>query len=412
MAVTLGGRAPINVWNEYAQLNRVIAAGLIIVAISLILASWLVMEWPFAAIPFAVSPLAFVGALLIYRLPRNVVGWLLGLSGILFMSSFVLNGYAWAALIREHGSWPGGEITAAIAGGLFAPALGSAVLILLFFPTGRGLGGWWTWVERTFIAVLAVIAVTTFLRDAPVEVSGGTDTSVSFPNPLALHGTAGAIVTFLGHLNDSWSVPAVLVGPLSLYLRYRRSTAIEREQIKWLVYAGGVSFALIVVSNFTSGDLSNWLWAFGVVALGLLLPIAIAIAIFKYRLYDIDVLIRRTLIYASVSAILLATYVGAVAILELLLSPITGGSGVAVAVSTLAVVALFQPLRRRVQGAVDRRFYRAKYDADHTLDAFASRLRDQVDLAALEREILAVVGETVQPERASVWLREGSAAAD
>lgn len=397
--------------SEYAQVNRVIAVALVVATIALAAGCLIVMEWPFVGIALAVSPLALVGALLIYRVPRNVVGWLLAGSGMLFMVSFLLNGYAWAALVREHGRWPGGEATAAIASALFAPAVVSTVLILMFFPTGRGLGGWWTWVERAFLFILVSFTVTGLLKETPIEVSGGTDTAVTFPNPFALPGTAGAIVTFLGHLNDSWSAPLVLLGPISIYVRYRRSSTVEREQIKWLVYVGSLSFALLVVSNFTSGDVSNWLWALSIVTLGLL-PIAIGVAIFRYRLYDIDVLIRRTLVYASVSAVLLAVYVAAVAILELFLAPVTGGNGVAVAISTLAVLALFQPLRRRVQGAVDRRFYRAKYDADHTLDVFASRLRDQVDLAALELELLAVVDETLQPDGASVWLREGSAAAD
>ncbi|HLZ49097.1 MAG TPA: hypothetical protein VKR80_10670 [Candidatus Limnocylindria bacterium] len=392
-------------------MSHFIAAALLLITIVLLGASWSVMEWPFAAIPVAVSPLAFVGALLVYRIPRNLVGWLLGFAGMLLMSSFILNGYAWAALVREHGRWPGGESAAAVASAFFAPALGAAVVILLFFPTGRGLGGRWTWVERAFIAVLCTIAVTSLLRDVPIEVSGGTPDAITFPNPFALHGPAGDLVTLLGHLGDSWTAPLLLVGPLSLFIRYRRSGVTEREQIKWLVYAGSLAFALIVASNFMTGDLSNWVWALGTVALGLL-PIAIAVAIFRYRLYDIDVLIRRTLIYASVSAVLLGTYLAAVALLELVLAPVTAGSSVAVAISTLAVVALFQPLRRRVQAAVDRRFYRAKYDADVTLDAFASRLRDEVDLTALQEELLAVVGDTMRPERASVWLREGSAAAD
>ena len=136
------------------------------------------------------------------------------------------------------------------------------------------------------------------------------------------------------------------------------------------------------------------------------MPIAIALAIFRYRLYEIDVLIRRTLIYAALSAILVAAYVGGVALFETVLAPFTGGSGVAVAISTLGVVALFQPLRRRIQNAVDRRFYRATYDAERTLDSFAGRLRDEVDLESVRADLLHAVRETVQPDHASVWLRE------
>jgi len=277
------------------------------------------------------------------------------------------------------------------------------VLMLPFFPSGRGLGGRWTWVERFLVLFVTVLIATTFLKDAPVVMPIDDGRSLVFPNPFAAHGVFGQVMTTLGYLND-WSLPSVLVGPLSLFVRYRRSSPIERQQIKWLAYSGTVSLTLIVASNFATGDLSNWLWIGGACALGLL-PIAIAVAIFRYRLYDIDVLIRRTLIYASVSLVLLVTYVAAVAFLELILAPITGGSGVAVAVSTLAVVALFQPLRARVQRTVDRRFYRAKYDAEHTVDAFAARLRDDVDLDSLRIELLDAVGETLQPAHASVWIR-------
>jgi hypothetical protein len=387
-------------------LNRAIAAVVVISIVGLLVLNALWSEWPFLLIPIAVSPLAFVGALLIARVPRNVVGWLLATSGLFFAASFVGNSYAWLALVREGGRWPGGDLAAAVAAGLFTPALALAVLMLLFFPSGRGLGGRWTWVERFLVLYVAVLVVANFLKDAPIVVPIDNGQSLIFPNPFAAPGVLGQVMTALGHLGDSWSILIVLTGPLSLFVRYRRSSAIERQQIKWLAYTGTVSLALIVVSNLTSGDLSNWLWAIGACTLGLL-PIAIAVAIFRYRLYDIDVLIRRTLIYATVSAVLLVTYLAAVALLEFILAPVTGGSGVAVAVSTLAVVALFQPLRRRIQGAVDRRFYRAKYDADHTLDAFAARLRDQVDLGELRADLLAVVGETVRPASASVWLRGG-----
>jgi hypothetical protein len=384
-------------------LNRAIAALVVVTIVGLLVLNALWSEWPFVLIAVAVSPLAFVGALLIARVPRNVVGWLLAASGLLFAGSIVGNSYAWLALVREGGRWPGGELAAAVAAALFTPALAFAVLMLLFFPSGRGLGGRWTWVERFLVLFVTVLIATSFLKDAPVEVPIENGRSLVFPNPFAAHGVFGQVMTTLGHLND-WSLPTVLVGPLSLFVRYRRSSAIERQQIKWLAYTGTLSLTLIVASNLASGDLSNWLWISGACTLGLL-PIAIAVAIFRYRLYDIDVLIRRTLIYASMSVVLLATYVAAVAFLELILAPVTGGSGVAVAVSTLAVVALFQPLRRRIQRSVDRRFYRAKYDAEHTVDLFAARLRDDVDLDSLRIELLDAVGETLQPAHASVWIR-------
>ena len=391
-------------------MNRVVAAVIVLATTAALVADVLWSQWPFVVIPFAVSPLAFVGALLVFRVPRNAVSWLLSASGLLFEATFFANTYAWLALAREPGRWPAGELVAAIGSALFAPAVSFAVLMLLFFPSGRGLGGRWTWVERALMALVVTIVATRLFKEVPIEVTRPDGPPVTFPNPFALSGLPGRIMTVVGHVGDSWTFPIVLAGPLSLFVRYRRSSPTERAQIKWLAYAGAVSLTLLVGSNLASGEISDWLWASGTCTLGLL-PIAIAVAIFRYRLYDIDILIRRTLIYASLSAVLLATYVAAVALLELVLAPHTGGNGIAVAVSTLAVLALFQPVRRRIQGAVDRRFYRAKYDAERTLEVFASRLRDQVDLAALEAELLSVVGETLQPVQASVWLR-GSAAAD
>lgn len=363
---------------------------------------------PLIVVPIAVLPLALVGALLIARIPRNPVGWLLGLSGVLFALTFASGAYSWSALVGHPGTLPAGEFVAAISNGLFPPALGSAVLLLLYFPSGHGLGGRWTWLERGLLTLLFLITVTGTFKDAPIEIAAplplGLPSGHHIQNPLAPHGLVGAVIDALAPVGDSAGVPVVLLGPLSLFVRYRRSPATEREQIKWLAYSGSIALGLFVAANFVPADSGNWLWGGGVVALGLF-PIAIAVAILRYRLYDIDVLIRRTLIYAGVSGVLAAIYLGAVAVSQAVLASFTGGSSVAVAVSTLAVVALFQPVRTRIRSAIDRRFYRATYDAERTLDTFAARLRDEVDLAALERELLAVVDATVQPARAGVWLR-------
>jgi hypothetical protein len=188
----------------------------------------------------------------------------------------------------------------------------------------------------------------------------------------------------------------------SLVVRFRRSIGIEREQIKWLAF----SAVPLAVAGLASAVLPDKLGQVLFVFLLLSVPLAIGIAVTRYRLYDIDVLIRRTLIYAALSAALLATYVGGVALLQSILSPLISGSGVAVAISTLAVVALFQPLRTRIRSAVDRRFYRAKYDAEQTLDTFAGRLRDEVELDSVRAELLAAVREALQPSHASLWLRK------
>jgi hypothetical protein len=364
---------------------------------------------PFLAIPIALAAFSVVGALIAVRLPRNPVGWLLSVAGLLFQLTLAADGYAWLAIGAGRG-WPGGGIAAVLATTTFQPALGAVVLMLLYFPDGRGLGGRWRWVERLFIAIVVVGGVTLLFADQPIVVHGpisepGSERTLS--NPLAPAGVVGELVTGLSQLLGPGGAPLILFGPLSLFLRYRRAPVAVREQFKWLISAGALSLGMVVASNLVTGDLGNVFWVGSVMSLGLV-PVAIAVAIFRYRLYDIDVIIRRTLIYAGVSAVLVAAYVAAVAVLESLLAPFTGGSGIAVAASTLAVVALFQPVRGRIGRAVDRRFYRARYDADRTLDAFGARLRDDVDLAALERDLMALVDETLRPAHASLWLRSGT----
>jgi hypothetical protein len=197
-----------------------------------------------------------------------------------------------------------------------------------------------------------------------------------------------------------------LVAPIALVVRFRRSRGVEREQLKWLMYTAAMTFGLLVILVLTPrGAIADLAVSATLVGIGLI-PVAIGIAIFRYRLYDIDVLIRRTIIYAALSAVLVAAYLVGLALFQAILAPITSGSAVAVAVSTLAVVALFQPVRTRIQRVVDRRFYRSRYDAARTLDAFSLRLRSEVDLDSVRAELLEAVGSTLSPIHASVWLRE------
>ena len=391
-------------------MSRVAAALVAFAAVALLIVDVVLVDYfgPLIVLPTAVLPLALGGALLIARIPRNPVGWLLGLSGLLFALTFTLGAYGWAALIRESGRLPGGELASAIASASFPPALGCAVLLLLFFPSGRGLGGRWTWLERALILIVVTITATGLFNDAPIELSAPLVTGASsgrfIPNPLALHGPLGALVAALAPLGGSASIPVVLIGPLSLLVRYRRSAAIEREQIKWLAYSGAISLGLLVASSLAPAELSNWLWGAGAVALGLF-PIAIAVAIFRYRVYDIDVLINRTLVYGATTGAIAIAFFAGIVVLQAVLRPFTSGSELAVAASTLVSFALFQPLRRRIQAGVDRRFYRSRYDAARTLDAFSVRLRDEIDLDALQAELIRAVGDTLQPTHASLWLR-------
>jgi len=216
-------------------------------------------------------------------------------------------------------------------------------------------------------------------------------------NPLGLGdplGTAAEVANGLGFL---LLVIGTLTAIASIVVRFRRSRGIERQQLKWVTAAA----ALLPLSQAPSGDIG-----FAALLLGaLVLAGAVAIAMLRYRLYDIDVVINRTLVYGALTATLAACYLGSVLLLQVVLRPITEESSLAIAVSTLAVAALFRPVRARIQAAVDRRFYRSKYDAGRTLERFGVRLRDQVALDSLSAELRTVVAETMQPAHVSLWLR-------
>ena len=212
---------------------------------------------------------------------------------------------------------------------------------------------------------------------------------------------AGAAEGFL-------ATAVLLLAAVSTFLRFRRSRGEERQQLKWISLAGGVMAALFLAGETVPGPtlLGDLLWAAGFVAL-VCIPVAAGIAVLKYRLYDIDVVINQTLVYGTLTISLATVYAASVVLLQGLLRVIAGGeSQLAVVASTLAAAALFGPLRRRVQSFVDRRFYRQKYDAARTLEAFAARLRDETDLDDLTGELVDVVGRTVQPAHATLWLRE------
>jgi hypothetical protein len=189
-------------------------------------------------------------------------------------------------------------------------------------------------------------------------------------------------------------------------VRFRRARGERRQQIKWLALAGAVAVVTVIVATIGSDELWNTAVTNVACMLGVLcVPVAAGIAILRHRLYDIDVVVNRAIVYGALTATLAGMYLGSVLLLQLLLGGITGDSGLAVAGSTLAVAALFRPARARIQAAVDRRFFRRKYDAQRTLEAFSSRLRDEVDLRALSSELGAVVRETLQPAHLSLWLR-------
>jgi len=351
---------------------------------------------------------AGLGFVLALRLPRHPVGWLLLLAGALFQLSFAAAGYAWAAFIRVPGTLPLGEV-ALLIGGAWIPAFGCQLLAIMLFPTGRLPSRRWRLPVALVVVVTALSLVAGLFgpQEFPVSTqlvpTQGAPT-VTVANPLAIGGQLGTVLAAL--FGSPPLVEGFVIAAAAVLARFRAATGNERQQLKWFAYATSIVMLFFVATAVFS--LFSYLAGLGPLVAVLvldLIPISVAIAILRYRLYDIDVLIRRTLTYAALSALLFVAYVTGVALIQFVFSPVTSGNGLAVAISTLAVVALFQPLRHRIQSSVDRRFYRRRYDAVRTLDSFAVRLRDEIDLDALRAELITAVGDTVQPTHASLWLR-------
>jgi len=279
------------------------------------------------------------------------------------------------------------------------------LLIILLFPSGRPPSPGWRWVMgyvlAMFIFFLLLSSFVQRLNAAP---------GWSLVNPIGFIGDGA----FLQNFGTVWGLGVLVLTVLcvaSLFLRYRRAAPAEREQIRWLLFAGGL-FVAVYVPLFWISDSTTILQDIGTVALAvgvLAIPVAIAIAVLRYRLFDIDVIIRKTLIYTVLTVLLGALYFASVVLLQTLLRGLTGqASPVAVVGSTLVIAALFTPLRGRVQVSIDRRFYRHKYDAARTLETFATALRDETDLDQVQARLALAVTSTLQPSYVSVWLRNSS----
>jgi hypothetical protein len=344
-----------------------------------------------------------VGALIASRRPDNPIGWLFCALGLLGLLVGLSEGYALYSLRTRPDSLPGGELMAWLAGLLQgAPPIAIVAFALLLFPNGRLLSFRW----RPVVGINLLALVLVFLWSLePGPIAGFELLTVT--NPLGVEG-AGPLLQLLGVIGFCLMLVATAAGVISLVLRFRRSRGEERQQLKWFAWAGGLFCSLFLVAPVLWATAPETVWMMLFLLAVSTLPIATGIGILKHRLYDIDVVINRTLVYGSLTAILAGTYFGFVLLFQLALNPITEGSELAVAASTLAVAALFRPARRRIQAAVDRRFYRRKYDAARTLEAFSSRLREEIDLEALRAELTGVVRETMQPDHVSLWMREGA----
>jgi len=332
-----------------------------------------------------------VGALIAARHRDNSIGWLLCTIGLL--AGIGVLSMAWARVALENGRDVFGGIAAAWISAWFWYPLITIIptFLLLLFPTGHLPSRRWRPLAWMTGALLSVITGAAMVQEWLV---GDT---YRVRNPLGL--IPGDVEERLAPLFLAF-IPIILLCAVSLVLRFVKGRGQERQQLKWAALAAAVFPAVMFLGDAV--ELPELLFP---VAL-LMLPAAIGISILKYRLYDIDVIINRALVYASLTGVLVSIYAGGVLVFRTVLDPVTGDNDVAIAASTLAVAALFGPARRRIQAFIDRRFYRSRYDAQQTLERFAARLRDEVDLDALATEVLEVVSDTVKPRHASVWLAQ------
>lgn len=334
---------------------------------------------------------AFVGGLLALKRPENRVSWLILASAAAGVLQFAGGEYAIAALAVPV---PGAAVAAWFGGTMWIPTTALLFETGLLFPNGILLSPRW----RYAVLAVALGTLATFFFYA---LYPGRLQQFPYDNPFGLSAPRDAFAAALTLVRMLFALGAILV-VMSLVLRYRASRGEVRQQLKWLLVAG--SFAAITQFLAIVFDVRPLELLAMVGIVGFLM--SMAVAILKYGLYEIDIIIRRTLVYGATTAGIAGAFFGGTLVLQTLLRPFTSGSEIAVAGSTLLTVALFQPLRTRVQEAVDRRFYRAKYDATQTLDAFAEELRNEVDLAAVRAHLLGAVGQTMSPAKASLWLRD------
>ena len=349
---------------------------------------------------------AVAGTILASRRPANPVGWFLLTIGLATGLRGLAGEYARYALAGpHHPGHPGGVWAAWYVGWsliLLFPA-GQLTFLLLLFPDGRPLTRrWWAvfWGAAGLSGAFLVIA---WLTPVPVTLGDGLP---NVPNPTAIRGLSHLLYGVLGGGIWIFSFVFLLLAVVSVVLRYRRSAGEERLQLKWFAYATAVSlgliFALLPVAPM--GTAGQAIYDLAIVAgIGLALPVAIGIAVLKYRLYAIDKIISRTVSYTLVTGLVVGVYLGCIALLTRVL-PVRGSVGVAV--SVLAAAALFSPLRRRVQSLVDQRFDRARYNAERVVTQFSVQLRDQVDLDVLGEDLRGVVDHVLAPAHLSLWLRE------
>jgi hypothetical protein len=342
-----------------------------------------------------------VGAVIVPRMPaENRIGWLFCAIGLLWAVLHFIGEYAIYALLAEPGSLPAGELASWVYSWLWVPGLGLLMFICLLFPNWRLPSARWRWFAR--LSALATLVGMVLAAFSPGRIVLGLP---AIRNPLGIEGLPNAYKPV-----QVLMLVLIAISVASLLMRRVYARGVERQQTKWFTYTTAVAASGAILQYIISEPLGLvWLGgvAYALVLIGLVgIPISMGIAITRYKLYEIDLLINRTLVYGSLTAMLVALYFGGIVVLQRVFVLLTGQqSTLAVVASTLLIAALFTPLRRRIQSFIDRRFYRRKYDARKTLEAFSATLRDETDLEALNNDLVSVVRETMQPAHVSLWLR-------
>jgi hypothetical protein len=387
-------------WSLCALSLALTALGLLLLALNLShLEAHVFDYWLVNAVQ--VGSFSIIGAIIASRLPANPVGWLFCAAACTIAVEYLSAEYAIYALLARPDSLPAGEALAWLAFWAWIPSIGCIVLSLLLFPNGRLPSSRWRWLA--WLTVLLTIAGAVWVALSP----GVIGNLGAIRNPLGIEGLPSGYKP----VQTIMSALLLVVAVWTLGLRLLRTSGIEHQQIKWPAFiavmaAGGSILYDTAISEAIGLRWLEWAGYVGLIAALVCFPISIGIAIVRYRLYEIDTLINRTLVYALLTAILAAVYFGGVVLLQRVFVALTGQqSTLAVVASTLVIAALFNPLRRRIQSFVDRRFYRRKYDARKTLEAFSAKLRDETDLEALNNDLVGVVRETMQPAHVSLWLR-------
>jgi hypothetical protein len=355
----------------------------------------------FAAFLILGAPFAVFGALIASRQPGQPIGWLMLGVGLALSLATASDGMV--RLLLEHPAaispgWP-----ALISADAFRAFFLSVVATLLLVPTGRLPSRRWRVVAG---AVWSLAALSIVLQLLPGSFSDWKEEGIR--NPIGVE-ALGGVLRPLDQIATGLTMILLLVSVASVAWRFRGAQGVERAQLRWIaaaVVATAAMWVVMIVGSLVIGDgrAADALWAIALLSFGLV-PVGIGIAVVRYRLYEIDRLISRALVYGVLTVVLAVAYVGLVLSGQAIFSSVAGGGGLVIAASTLVVAALFLPLRSRVQGFVDRRFYRGRYDAQRTLEAFGARLRDQVDSEKLGRDLRGVVTDTMQPSHVSLWRR-------